>query len=298
MAKLSRVTLTPRDLEILTLLDHVPMTPRQIQHASGSFGVSFPNEELVRRRLGRLRDSGLVRGFAYALPSAGRAPQYWKLTSRGYRQLYGASVAMPSPRYFREIALGMHTHTSALADVVAHLMHCGARHDVQIDQFVRENAFTIEIGGFTLRPDAAFRLRRPAASERPYSFLVELDNGTERVRSTKDIESIERKIRGYDLHQARYHRDDPARYLVLFVTTRSEQRLESILGACDHLIRNPDRTLFLGATLDQLLASDPFVESVLLSNNGMNRTLIPRVPKPATNTSAFGHPLSLYGQAA
>ena len=38
---------------------------------------------------------------------------------------------------------------------------------------------------------------------RTFSFVVEFDNGTERVRSKQDVESIERKMRGYDAHISR-----------------------------------------------------------------------------------------------
>ena len=55
-----------------------------------------------------------------------------------------------------------------------------------------------------------------------------LDNGTERIRSPQDVESIERKVRGYDLHQSSTPSFDHGRFVVLFVTTRSSDRLVHI----------------------------------------------------------------------
>ena len=69
------------------------------------------------------------------------------------------------------------------------------------------------------------------------SFFVELDNSTERIRSQKELESWERKIRFYDEYQYASGR----RYRVLVVTTRSTERLSHILAAAAELVRNPRR---------------------------------------------------------
>ncbi|EMI16462.1 hypothetical protein RMSM_06620 [Rhodopirellula maiorica SM1] len=276
MAKENGTALTARDLEILTSLDRIPMTPRQLQVVSESFRQPFSDEALVRRRLGRLKDAGFLQAFPYSLVSEGRAPKYWKLTRAGYRIIYGSDASLPGRRYFSEVSAGHHVHAHSLASMVAHLEASAARHNIEMDQYARENSIKFHSGQSHVSPDGAFRLLHRYESARPYSFVIEMDNGSERVRSNKDIESIQRKVQTYDHHQSRYKRDDPARYLVLFVTTRSERRLEHVLSTCSSLIRNPDRTLFLGATLEALLAVDPFSEPVLQSNNGLRRTLVPR----------------------
>lgn len=275
MAKENRVALTPRDLDILTCLDRTPLTAKQLQTVSQSFTQPFTDESLVRRRLSRLNEAGFARPFPYSLVSDGRAPNYWKLTQNGYRVIYGADAILPGRRYFSEISYGNHVHSHAIASLISHLVACGHKHDIEMDQYARENSLKLEADHFQLYPDGAFRLRHRTQPERPYSFVLELDNGSERVRSTRDIESIERKIRGYDAHQSRYKRDDPDRYLVLFVTTRSEARLQHVLTACNALIRNPDRTLFMGATLSQLLDTDPYESPIVRCNNGLRRTLMP-----------------------
>ncbi|EMI55074.1 replication-relaxation family protein [Rhodopirellula sallentina] len=275
MAKQNSVALTARDFEILTALDRTPLTPRQLQTTSQSFDQPFSDEALARRRLGKLRDAGFVQSFPYSLVSEGRAPKYWKLTRAGYRLIYGADAIMPSRRYFSEVPMGNHFHTHSIAAVIAHIVACGKRHGVEMDQFARENSFKLQAGQFQLYPDAAFRLVRKSQRDRPYSFVLELDNGTERVRSNRDTESLERKIRGYDAHQSQYKRDDPARYLVLFVTTRSKSRLDHVLAACGSLVRNPNRTTVIGTTLQTLLDCDPFASPNQESNQGLKRTLIP-----------------------
>ncbi|KAA1258613.1 hypothetical protein LF1_11350 [Rubripirellula obstinata] len=275
-AKENTTALTHRDLDILTSLDRTPMTPRQLHVASQAYRQPFTDEALVRRRLGRLKDAGFTQSFSYSLVSDGRAPKYWKLTRSGYRLIYGADAILPGRRYFSEVSVGHHVHTHAIASLVAHLASSAKRHGIEMDQYARENSVKLQAGQSHVFPDGAFRLRHRRQSDRPYSFVLELDNGSERVRSNKDIESIERKIRTYDLHQSRYKREDPARYLVLFITTRSEQRLHRVLRECSRLIQNSDRTLFLGATLDRILQADPFAEPLLTSNNGLERTIIPK----------------------
>lgn len=263
------------------------MTPRQLHVASQAFCQPFAAEALVRRRLGRLREAGFANAFPYSLVSEGRAPKYWKLTRSGYRLIYGVNATLPGRRYFSEVSVGHHVHTHAIASLVAHFVATAARHQVEMDHFARENSLKLKVGQSHVYPDGAFRLVYPSQPDRPFPFVLELDNGSERVRSSRDTESIERKIRTYDLHQSRYKRDDPARYLVLFVTTRSERRLENVLSTCRALIRNPDRTLFLGGTLDRLLSGDPFADPMLQSNNGIMRTLIP-VGKHRIKSSVSG----------
>ena len=276
MAKQNTVALTSRDMEILTSLDRTPLTPKQLQVVSQSFQRPFANETLARRRLGRLRDAGFTRCFPYSLVSDGRAPKYWKPTPTGYRLLYGQDSELPNRRYFNEVSVGNHFHTHAIAELVSHLVACGSKHGIVMDRYMRENSLVLEANQHKVLPDGAFRLTRKHQPDRPYSFVLELDNGTERVRSTRDVESIERKVRAYDAHQSQFKRDDPNRYLVLFVTTRSVTRLNYVLDSCAQLIRNQNRTLFLGATLESLLACNAFENPVLQSNNGLKRMLLPK----------------------
>ena len=105
---------------------------------------------------------------------------------------------------------------------------------------------------------------------------MELDNGTERIRSPQDIESIERTLRGYDLHQSSTPSFDHGRFVVLFVTTRSSERLGHILQAATRILRNPRRTLFLGVTLSEFLNHDmPLTAPLFMSPTGRQQSLVP-----------------------
>ena len=74
-----------------------------------------------------------------------------------------------------------------------------------------------------------------AIDRRDRQLRVELDNGTERVRSPKNTDSRQRKIRLYDQYQGGYR----TRFRAFLVTTRSQQRLGYILDNAAELVRNP-----------------------------------------------------------
>lgn len=97
------------------------------------------------------------------------------------------------------------------------------QNDCEILHFARENNVKLEAEPFVVYPDCAFVIRRDSDGK-TFPFIVELDNGTERVRSKQDTESIERKLRAYDTHQSRFEAHDPERYLVLFITTRQKRK--------------------------------------------------------------------------
>jgi hypothetical protein len=166
--------------------------------------------------------------------------------------LHGFDAELPPRRYFEAIGQARHPHTIALTDFLVHLFVDANRQGYEVRHFARENSVTLETPTGVLRPDATFQL---VANDRAFNFVCELDNGSERVRSRQDIESIERKIRGYDSHSRAFRAFDPQRYVVLFVTTRCSERLKHLMAAADSLMNNRQKTLFLGATLPSVLAS-------------------------------------------
>ena len=136
--------------------------------------------------------------------------------------------------------------------------------------FARENTLRLDIGAESLFPDAAFEL--VATDDRAFSFHVELDNGTERIRSQKHIDSWERKIRLYDAYQDRCD----GRFRVLVVTTRSRDRLHHILDAANALVRNPQRSLFYGIDLTSFVGeSNPLFSPCFRDRRGNAVSLIP-----------------------
>lgn len=275
MPKRFQTNIGPRDLEILTAFDRTPLTPAQLCLLSEAFAQPFRNEHNLRRRLRRLASSGLVRSWPYALVAEGRAPRYFKLTRDGYRLLYGEDAALPSRRYFEEVRHGHHHHTNALAHVIVHIAVRGHRHGITLRHFARENSIRLTANGCTVYPDCGFQLVTPDG--RTFNYMLELDNGTERIRTRHDVESIERKLRTYDQHQSQFAANDPGRYLVLFVTTRSEQRLNHILALADAVMTNRQRTVFVGASLRLLLEGDSFRDAVWHDHRGLRRVLVPLV---------------------
>jgi hypothetical protein len=107
-----------------------------------------------------------------------------------------------------------------------------------------------------------------------FRFYVEIDNGTERIQSLREVESIERKIRTYEAVQ---DIDPVSRFRVLFVSAQdSVHRLQHILRAVGRVTRDPNRTLFYGITMAQYLTADrPVISPVFLDRRGRSLALIP-----------------------
>lgn len=61
--------LTARDLDLLTALDRCPLTADQTVKLSRTFSLPFPGDRLLRRRMTKLAQSGLVRRATYTAPS-------------------------------------------------------------------------------------------------------------------------------------------------------------------------------------------------------------------------------------
>lgn len=269
-----RCVITPRDLEVLAALDQCPLTAQQLLKLSNSFCLPFTTERRVRERLQQLERQHWLTSWLYATASRGGSPSYWKLTRDGYRVLHGTDAVLPKRRYFEEIAIGHHHHTKCLADFLVQTFVAAHRLGIEVRYFARENSVRMEAAGSVLYPDCAFQLFTPGG--RAFNFVVELDNGTERIRSPQDVESIERKVRGYDLHQSSTPSFDHGRFVVLFVTTRSPDRLAHILQAAARIMRNPRRTLFMGVTLAAFLSEDaPLTAPLFLSPTSREQSLIP-----------------------
>ena len=199
--------LTRRDLALQEAVDRHPFTTDQLFRLSVTFAEQFTQERLPRRRLQQLRETGLLQSWTLATVGRGGAPHYWKLTRTGYQWLQGDEIPLPSRRFFEAIAPGHHHHTRCLGDFLVQTLVAAHRQGIAVRHFARENSVTLEANGFLVVPDCAFQLHTPDG--RVFHYCVELDNGTERVRSRLDVESIERKLRGYDAHQSQFAALDP-----------------------------------------------------------------------------------------
>ncbi len=145
--------------------------------------------------------------------------------------------------------------------------------------FYRENALRLTVGSESLYPDCAFQLVTPSGF--PFSFFVELDNSTEAIRSDKDRDSWERKLRLYDAFQD----TTPVRFRVLVLTTRSSQRVGHVLDAAKAILANPQRGLIYGAFLDDFLAQpDALTSPCFRDHLGRRRALVYFV-RPRSSTA-------------
>lgn len=261
-----------RDLQILAAIDRTPLTVAQLLKLSQTFDAPYTDFSNLRRRLRLLAESGLVRAWPYAFASTGRSPDYYRLTFGGYR-LLNDSVEITKRRQHQEIGHARHFHSYALAEFIVHLHVSAHQQRVQFHHFQPENSLKIETNEYSLYPDCAFRLTLPDG--RHYNYLVELDNSSERLVSSGSMESIERKIVGYDVHQSQYSVHDPNRYLVVFLTTKSESRLNNILNLAAITLKNPDRRVVLAAHLPRVLASDPLCSPIFLDHRMLRCQLVP-----------------------
>jgi hypothetical protein len=250
-----RRILTGRDLEVLTALDRTPLTAGQLLALSRTFAHPFGSERMVRERLAALGASGWVQAGRYATVGAGAGQNYYRLTRTGYRLLYGENVEPPTKRYFAPVSLPRQRHTRALADFIVHTMVAAHEAGITFTDFYRENTLKLTVGQACLYPDCAFQLILPDG--RTFNYLVELDNHTEQIRSTKDADSWQKKARLYDDLQS----SSDNRFRVLVVTTRSGPRLKTILALGAAVASNRQRSLLLGVPLAAYLAQPAALQS-------------------------------------
>ena len=275
----------------MTALDRCPLTVRQLLKLSETFADRpFTSARSVQDRLQKLAEAGWVRRWVFATASRSGAPDYAKLTLLGYRLLHGEKAQPPTRRYLSEVGIAHQHHTHRLAEFIVHTAVAAHRVGVAMKNFSRENTLRLEIAQDNLLPDSAFDL--VSHDGQAYRFFVELDNGTERVRSEKETESWQRKIRLYEQWQDRIA---PQRFRVLVVTTRSRDRLDYILDLASQHARNPKRSLFYAIHLDDYLRlENALCDGGFRDHRGGTAALIPAVspqsvePKSSSATGGFG----------
>lgn len=263
-----RRIVTERDMDILTALDRVPLTAQQMLSLSETFSQPFESDRNVRERLQALCDAGWIRFDLYALPSTGASPKYYFLTRTGYGILHGPGALPPTKRHFSPLSISRQHHTKALADFLVHVLRSSHRAGVRVAEFYRENTLKLTIGDDTLYPDSSFQL---IVDEQPLNFVVEIDNHTETIRSPKDTDTWERKLRLYDRLQDSIEN----RFRVLAITTRSTERLRHILMTAAGVLKNPQRSLVYGIDLPSFIREEqPLYRNVFRDHFGRATALI------------------------
>lgn len=271
------VLLTDRDQELLAVLARGPHDKRQLLLVSQRFARPFTSERYLRKRLQVLRDAGWVGSWPYATTGQG-AILYYKLTRAGFRLLHG-NAPLPPRSFFAPIPHAAQPHTRLLTDFVVHADVAAWRAGMKLSDYYADKTLRLDIEDQSLYPDSAFQLLE--RDGKSFKFFVELDNGTERVETQKDVESIQRKLRLYDLH-----RDRTAQaFRVLFVTTRTGKRLKHLLCTARRVVRNPQRPLFYGITLDAFLRQPAALTVPVFRSHQGN--LIRAIPRVAAHPNAL-----------
>lgn len=259
---------TARDLDILGALALYPMTAAQLFAISRTFASPFTGERRLRQRLLLLEGAGRVHRRQYSVADCG-IPNYYTLTPLGYRLLNRSDVTAPPKRMFDAVGIARQHHTRSLADFLVHTIVAAAQQGTTFTAYARENTLRLCIDGESLFPDAAFTLVENGVS---YRYFVELDAGTERIRSKKDIDSWERKIRLYD----EYYERTRERFRVLAVSTKESERSTHILETAAALTKNPRRLMVYAASLPAYLSqSDPLRADCFHDHRGKPAALIP-----------------------
>jgi hypothetical protein len=269
---MTSVFTTSRDIDLLTSLLMAPLTAAQLLKLSQTFPSGpFRSPRTLLDRLQRLSAGGFVRRFPLAIAPlrGGGVPHYFKLTPSGMRLIYGETARAPTKQFFAPVGVARHFHLHCLSEFLVTTAVAAYKHGFRMHDVHPENTLVLDINGERLLPDTRFDLRGPSAR---YRFLVELDCSTETIRSTKHDDTIHRKLRLHDGHQ------DQAieRHRVVFVTSRSRERLANILDAAATVVRNPERTLFLGVYLPEYIgAADPVGEPLFIDHRGRTHALLP-----------------------
>lgn len=265
---------TSRDIELLTALGMGPLTTTQLLKLSPTFTAGpFRSPRTLLDRLHRLAAGGFIRRFPLAIAAArgGGLPNYFKLTPAGLRLLYGEEAKPPSKQFFAPVAVARHHHTHSLSEFLVRTAVAAQRYDFRLYDVHPENTLVLDVNGERLIPDNRFDL---VGGKARYRFLIEQDCSTETIHSAKHDDTIHRKLR---LHDA-YQDGSGERHRVVFVTTRSRSRLTNILAAAAAVVRNPQRTLFLGVYLPDYLAADDAVgEPLFFDHRGRRHALLPGV---------------------
>lgn len=275
------VLVTERDFEILSALERFPLTSLQLLKLSTTFATPFTDERRVRERLHALATAKRIRQFRYAIAGPG-APAYSLLSSEGYGLLHGPDAPPPSKRAFQELSVSRQAHAFFLAEFLVHFIFEAHKRGHSVTDFEREHLCALHIGEEAVHPDAGFQVRLHSGAY--FRYYLEIDNSTERVRSTVVPDTWERKVRLYE--QFASTRDE--RFRVLVVTTKSEARLHHILRMISTVLANKQRSLFSGVYLPHFLRQENALEKPCFLDHHLRPTPLilpirhPSAPKQET----------------
>lgn len=245
---------TDRDLDILAALERFPLTAFQLLKLSKTFSQPFTDERRVRERLHALVSAKRIRKYRYAIAGPG-APAYYLLSPEGYGLLRGPDAHPPSKRAFHELSVSRQAHAFYLAEFIVHFIVQARSREHTLLEYEREHLCALQIGEDSIRPDAGFQLRLNTGAY--FRYYLEIDNSTERVRSTAVPDAWARKVQLYEKYAATCEE----RFRVLVVTTKSEERLRHILRVSGELLANKQKSLVCGTFLPTFLNAENALET-------------------------------------
>lgn len=219
--------------------------------------------------MSQLANAGLVSCFQYATVTAGRV-NYYKPTALGFKLVFGPNAQLPSRAFFREVSLSLQPHTRALADFVVATYAAAETNQTTIKGFYRENQLELSLGGKCIRPDCAFQLQLPDG--RSLNYVVEIDCGTEPIRSTRERESLQQKARFYDAYQS----SSDKRFRVVVLFTKPSARVAHFADVARSVVSDQQRTLFYTGFLDHYTkAANPLTDLLFEDRYERRQSLIP-----------------------
>jgi len=268
------LTIQSRDRELLTDLLQSPFEAEQLWQLSQTYARPFTDVHFVRRRLRKLRDAELVNIFQYATETTGRL-NYYRLTQRGYLLACGPDKVLPARSHFRAVSPALQRHVRHVASLLVKIHTSAHAAGLDIPFLLGDNQVRLSSGQETFIPDTVFGLKLKGRS--PQHYLVELDCGTEPVYSTKQRDSLQKKLSLYYAHEAASDNT----YRVLFLFTEATPRVAHFLRLARELSPDPRRHLVMAAVLDSVLDhANPLQWPLFLDHDQQLVSLLP-CPNPA-----------------
>ena len=268
------LSIQPRDRQLLTQLLQSPFDAVQLWQLSQTFSQPFTDAHFVRRRLRRLRDAGLIAIYQYSTESTG-VLNYYRLTQAGYHLACGPDKILPARSAFRPVSFALQRHVRHVASLLVKIRCSAQSAGVELPFLLGDNQVRLPVGKETLIPDVLFGLKQKGRS--PQHYLVELDCGTEPVYSTKQRDSLRKKLSLYYAHEA----TSEGTYRVLFLFAEATPRVAHFLKLAREMAPDPRRHIVRAAVLDTVLGhADPLRWPLFLDHDRQLVSLLP-CPEPA-----------------
>ena len=172
---------------------------------------------------------------------------YYRLTQQGHCLVCGSDKALPARSHFRAVSPALQRHVRSVASLLVKIRTSAHTAGLDIPFLLGDNQVRLSSGKETFIPDTVFGLKQKRKT--PQHYLVELDCGTEPVYSSKQRDSLQKKLSLYYAHEAASENT----YRVLFLFTEATPRVAHFLCLARELAPDPRRHIVMAAVLDSIL---------------------------------------------